>query len=70
MSLDGLQGLAKLRVLYCSNNKIKDWSELDKLVRRCCWIQLVTAARRRRLICAPVMMQYARACAGEPISVA
>jgi len=32
-SLDGLQGMNKLQVLYISNNSIKDWSELDKLVR-------------------------------------
>lgn len=32
-SLDGLQGMNKLEVLYMSNNSIKEWSELDKLVR-------------------------------------
>ena len=30
-SLDGLAGCAKLRVLYLSNNALKDWAELDKL---------------------------------------
>ena len=30
-SLDGLQACQRLRVLYLSNNAIKDWAELDKL---------------------------------------
>jgi dynein light chain 1 len=30
-SLDGLQSCSKLTTLFMSNNKIKDWSELDKL---------------------------------------
>eukprot|EP00622_Pseudochattonella_farcimen_P007760 FR743825.1.p1 GENE.FR743825.1~~FR743825.1.p1 ORF type:complete len:135 (+),score=21.70 FR743825.1:24-407(+) len=30
-SLDGLQGLVNLQVLYLSNNNIKAWTELDKL---------------------------------------
>jgi len=30
-TLDGLQGLSRLRVLYLSNNAIKEWGELDKL---------------------------------------
>lgn len=32
-SLDGLSSLKKLKTLYMSNNRIRDWSELDKLVR-------------------------------------
>lgn len=31
-SLDGLAGLRNLSVLYISNNLIRQWSELDKLV--------------------------------------
>jgi dynein light chain 1 len=34
VSLDGLQGLPHLHVLYLSNNAIRDWNELEKLVRR------------------------------------
>ena len=30
-SLDGLQACLRLRVLYLSNNALKDWAELDKL---------------------------------------
>merc|ERR1712061_33095 len=30
-TLDGLSPCKKLEVLYMSNNKIKDWSELDKI---------------------------------------
>ena len=30
-SLDGLASLSKLTTLYCSNNQIKAFSELDKL---------------------------------------
>mmetsp|Transcript_24028 Transcript_24028/g.65010 ORF Transcript_24028/g.65010 Transcript_24028/m.65010 type:complete len:128 (+) Transcript_24028:518-901(+) len=30
-SLDGLQGLNNLQVLYLANNNIKTWGELDKL---------------------------------------
>ena len=32
-SLDGLSGLSQLTTLYLSNNLIKAWNELDKLVR-------------------------------------
>ena len=38
-SLDGLTSLTKLQVLYMSNNNIKNWSELDKIVsyqHKCC----------------------------------
>lgn len=31
--LDGLQPCVKLEVLYMSNNKIKGWDEVEKLVR-------------------------------------
>jgi dynein light chain 1 len=31
-SLDGLSGLSQLTTLYISNNLIKGWNELDKLV--------------------------------------
>jgi len=31
-SLDGLGGLSKLTTLYMSNNQIKAWAELEKLV--------------------------------------
>jgi dynein light chain 1 len=31
-SLDGLQGCSNLTTLYVSNNMIKSWAELDKLV--------------------------------------
>jgi len=31
--LDGLQPCQKLQVLYIGNNKIKNWDEIDKLVR-------------------------------------
>lgn len=30
-SLEGLQACTRLRVLYLSNNAIKDWAEIDKL---------------------------------------
>lgn len=30
-SLDGLQSCSKLHTLFLSNNKVKDWAELDKL---------------------------------------
>jgi dynein light chain 1 len=30
-TLDGLQPCSKLQVLFMSNNKIKDWSEIEKL---------------------------------------
>lgn len=32
-ALDGLSNLANLTRLYMSNNSIKNWAELDKLVR-------------------------------------
>lgn len=32
-SLDGLSSCSNLTTLYISNNMIKSWSELDKLVR-------------------------------------
>lgn len=32
VSLDGLQGLPHLNTLYLSNNAIRDWNELEKLV--------------------------------------
>ncbi len=28
----GIEKLAKLKVLFMSNNKVKDWSEVDRLV--------------------------------------
>lgn len=31
-SLDGLSGLSNLTTLYISNNLLKNWAELDKLV--------------------------------------
>ena len=37
-SLDGLSSLRNLSVLYISNNLIRQWSELDKLVSRVCSI--------------------------------
>ena len=33
-SLDGLSGLSQLTTLYLSNNLIKAWNELDKLVSK------------------------------------
>ena len=32
-TLDGINGLVNLTTLYASNNLIKSWAELDKLVR-------------------------------------
>ena len=32
--LDGLSCLTKLTTLYCSNNQIKSFGELDKIVRK------------------------------------
>ncbi len=32
--LDGLQPCTKLQVLYIGNNKIKNWDEIDKLVKQ------------------------------------
>ena len=32
-SLDGIQNLSNLTTLYLSNNLIKSWDELDKLVK-------------------------------------
>jgi hypothetical protein len=39
-SLDGLASLHKLSVLYLSNNLIRDWNELEKLV--CVCVRVVT----------------------------
>lgn len=43
-TLDGLASLSKLRVLYLGNNRIKNWDELEKLVRQVaapqCWFLL------------------------------
>lgn len=33
-SLDGINGLSNLTTLYISNNNIKSWAELDKLVSK------------------------------------
>lgn len=40
--LDGLQPCVKLEVLFISNNRIKSWDEVEKLVRLC----VLTAAAR------------------------
>jgi dynein light chain 1, axonemal len=39
-SLDGLSACSNLTTLYISNNLIKQWSELDKLVNNFCYIYI------------------------------
>lgn len=39
----GLEKLGRLRVLFCSNNKLKDWAEIDRLKNLPALVELLLA---------------------------